>query len=101
MRRGGRGRLENLAVGPAVASAGQTGPNSGRMLKTTALRTGSIAVLDYRCTLDRQAPPYPELHDRCSVSYVRAGTFGYRVEGRMYELVAGSVVVGRAGDEYV
>jgi AraC-like DNA-binding protein len=71
------------------------------MLTTTALRTGSIAVLDYRCTVDRQARPYPELHDRCSVSYVRAGSFGYRVGGRTYELVAGSVVVGRSGDEYV
>jgi hypothetical protein len=32
---------------------------------------------------------------------VRTGSFGYRVGPRSYELVAGSVLVGRPGDEFV
>lgn len=36
----------------------------------------------------------------CSMSYVRRGSFGYRLRGEVHELVAGSTLVGRAGDEY-
>ena len=32
---------------------------------------------------------------------MRKGSFGYRTRGQYFELVAGSVLVGRAGDEYV
>ena len=32
---------------------------------------------------------------------MRKGSFGYRTRGRHYDLVAGSVLVGRAGDDYV
>ncbi len=32
---------------------------------------------------------------------MRKGSFGYRTRGQHYELVAGSVLVGRAGDDYV
>src|SRR5262249_44768272 len=42
-----------------------------------------------------------EWHGGYSVSYVRKGTFGYRVRGRSFDLVAGSTLVGRAGDEYL
>jgi AraC-like DNA-binding protein len=31
---------------------------------------------------------------------VRKGTFGYRVRGRAYELVAGGILIGHPGDEY-
>jgi hypothetical protein len=31
---------------------------------------------------------------------VRRGSFGYRLRGVEYELVAGSILVGHAGDEY-
>lgn len=41
------------------------------------------------------------MHEDYSVSYVRKGSFGCRCRGRTYELVAGSVLVGRPGDEYV
>jgi AraC-like DNA-binding protein len=34
------------------------------------------------------------------VSYARKGSFGYRTLGQSHELVAGSVLVGRAGDEF-
>ena len=32
---------------------------------------------------------------------MRKGSFGYRVRGRAFELVAGSLLVGRPGDEYI
>ena len=44
--------------------------------------------------------PFAELHDRFSVAYVRKGSFGYRARGRAFELVAGSLLIGRPGDEY-
>ena len=44
--------------------------------------------------------PFTEVHERCSLSYVRRGSFGYRVRGRIHDLVAGAFVVGRCGDEY-
>ena len=39
------------------------------------------------------------MHRSYSVSYVRKGSFGYRTRGHTFELVAGSVLVGNAGDE--
>ena len=60
-----------------------------------------LAIYDYRCQIGVGAKPFVEQHDRSSISYVRKGSFGYRTRGRMYELVAGSVLVGRPGDEYV
>src|SRR5262249_46266514 len=45
--------------------------------------------------------PYAEFHDRFSISYVRKGTFGYHVRGAVYELVAGSVLIGHPGDQYM
>ena len=41
------------------------------------------------------------MHKDYSISYVRRGSFGCRCRGRSYELVAGSVLIGRPGDEYV
>jgi AraC family transcriptional regulator len=60
-----------------------------------------ITVLDYRCEARPGDRPFTELHDRFSVSYVRKGSFGYHVGGRAFELVAGSVLIGRPGDEYM
>jgi AraC-like DNA-binding protein len=65
-----------------------------------AARDG-ITVFDYRCEARPGDRPFTELHDRYSVSYVRKGSFGYRVGGRAFELVAGSVLIGRPGDEYI
>ena len=70
------------------------------MASTTLLQQDGISVYDYRCTAGPGDRPYPELHDRFSVSYVRKGTFGYRVRGRAYELVAGGILIGHPGDEY-
>jgi len=71
------------------------------MITTTALHQGSISVIDYRCDAGPSDPAFAELHCNHSVSYVRRGSFGYRCGGRLFDMVAGSVLVGRAGDEYV
>lgn len=70
------------------------------MLEINTLHDGAMSVLDCRCSLGPHDAPYPEVHRRHSVSYVRQGSFGYRVGRREFELVAGSVLVGHAGDEY-
>jgi AraC family transcriptional regulator len=86
-----------------VAGVRQLAPalQSGAMGATTLLRTRSVRVEDYRCEVDRSARPYTELHHGFSISYVRKGSFGYRTRGRAHELVAGSLLVGRPGEEYV
>jgi AraC family transcriptional regulator len=71
------------------------------MLDKTVLQPGSISAIDYRCSAGPGDPPFVELHRDFSVSYVRTGSFGYRVRGETYELVAGSILVGRPGDEYM
>jgi AraC family transcriptional regulator len=70
------------------------------MPETTVLKDGPLTVVDYRCQRGTHERPYAEQHIRASLSYVRAGTFGYRSRGRAHELVAGSVLVGCAGDEF-
>lgn len=65
------------------------------------LHAGSISVIDYRCTAGPADTPYTEVHQRHSVSFVRKGSFGCRARGRTFELVAGSVLVGHPGEEYV
>ncbi len=71
------------------------------MAATTILRRGPISVVDYRCSAEPAEEPFVELHDGFSVSYVRKGSFGYRARGESFELVAGSILVGHPGDEYV
>lgn len=68
---------------------------------TTVLQRGSISVVDYRCTIGPADEPFVEVHRDFSVSYVRKGSFGYRSRGESFELVAGSVLVGHPGDEYI
>ena len=67
----------------------------------TLFESGSLSCLDYRCEAGRGDTPYVELHRSYSVSYVRRGSFGYRSRGETYELVAGSVLTGHAGDEFL
>ena len=71
------------------------------MLNRTELKSGPIAVVDYRCTAGPCEKPFTEVHRSYSVSYVRRGSFGYRTRGQTFELVAGSVLVGKAGDEFI
>ncbi len=70
------------------------------MTATTVLRRGSLTVDDYRCSAGPADAPFVERHQDFSVSYVRRGSFGVRTRGEVYELVAGSVLVGHPGDEY-
>ncbi|WP_437877234.1 helix-turn-helix transcriptional regulator [Sorangium sp. So ce513] len=71
------------------------------MVVTTLARRDAISVLDYRCTAGPGDTPFVEQHGGFSISYVRKGSFGYRVRGRAFELVAGSLLVGHPGDEYM
>lgn len=67
----------------------------------SALHHGSISVIDYRCGAGPADKPFVEQHERFTVSYVRKGSFGCRTQGRSFELVAGAILVGYPGDEYM
>jgi AraC-like DNA-binding protein len=71
------------------------------MPATTLLERASLAVVDYRCDLGPADTPFVEQHARHCLSYVRSGSFGYRLRGQAFELVTGSILVGHPGDEYV
>jgi AraC family transcriptional regulator len=71
------------------------------MLTATSLHSGPISVIDYRCAAGPGDPSFPEQHQSFSLSYVRHGTFGYRSRGRHFEMVAGAVLLGFPGDEFV
>ena len=72
-----------------------------RMAGTTLFKRASLAVVDYRCQSGPGDTPFLERHQAFSVAYVRRGSFGYRLRGRSFELVAGSVLLGYPGDEYM
>ena len=71
------------------------------MVVRTLLGPGSISAIDYRCTAGPGDAPFPEMHGGFDLAYVRTGSFGYRWRGRWFELVAGSILTGHPGDEYV
>jgi AraC-like DNA-binding protein len=71
------------------------------MPATTILQSESMSVVDYRCNAGPTDRPFVEMHDSYSVSYVRKGSFGCRTLGESFELVAGSVMVGNPGDEFM
>ena len=71
------------------------------MTAVTILQREALSVIDYRCDARPAERPAVERHGSYSLSYVRKGSFGYRVRGEAFELVAGSVLIGRCGDEYV
>jgi AraC-like DNA-binding protein len=68
---------------------------------TTVARSASMTVADYRCEAGPDDHSFVERHDGFNVAYVREGSFGYRARGESFELVAGSVLIGHPGDEYV
>jgi AraC-like DNA-binding protein len=68
---------------------------------TTLLQRQLLSVSEFRCSAGPDDRPFVERHGCHSVSYVRKGSFGCHSRGRFFELVAGSVLVGRPGDEYV
>ena len=71
------------------------------MTGTILLDRPSVTVSDFRCTAEPGDPPFAERYHCHSVSYVRKGSFGCHSRGRFFDLVAGSVLVGHPGDEYV
>jgi AraC family transcriptional regulator len=71
------------------------------MAVSTLFEGDALSVIDYRCDARAADRPAVERHGAYSLSYVRKGSFGYRVRGEAFELVAGSVLIGRHGDEYV
>jgi AraC-like DNA-binding protein len=71
------------------------------MNRTTLLQRNRISVTEFRCTAGPGEKPFAEQFPAHSISYVRKGSFGCHCRGRFHELVAGSVLVGHPGDEYV
>ena len=70
------------------------------MLVTT-LQRGDLSVIDYRCQAGPGTTEQVESHQATSLAYVRRGSFGYHARGQASELVAGSLLIGQAGDEFV
>ena len=71
------------------------------MVTATTLHSGPISVVDFRCVAGPGDPAFPELHQAFSISYVRHGSFGYQVRGQQFEMVAGAVLIGFPGDEFI
>ena len=71
------------------------------MMRTSLLQRGLISVSDFRCSAGPDDKPFVEQFDCHSISYVRKGSFGCRTRGKSFELVAGSILVGHPGDEYL
>jgi AraC family transcriptional regulator len=70
------------------------------MLASNPLLRGPVSVIEYRCAAGPDDRPYAEHHQAWSVSYVRRGSFGCTCRGRTQELVPGSLLIGKPGDEY-
>ena len=71
------------------------------MTATSLLERPSISVSDFRCDAGPGDRPFAEQHRCHSISYVRKGSFGLHCRGKSHELVAGSVLIGHPGDEYI
>ena len=67
----------------------------------TLLAARSMRAVDYRCQAGPGDRPFVEQHADFSISWVRQGSFGCRSRGRFHELVSGSLMIGRPGDDYV
>jgi AraC-like DNA-binding protein len=71
------------------------------MSATTLLQRPSMTVSDFRCDAVPGDRPFAELHPCHSISFVRKGGFGYQCRGRSHDLVAGSLLIGVPGTEFV
>ncbi|CAN5190396.1 AraC family transcriptional regulator [soil metagenome] len=71
------------------------------MTATTIFQCDTVSVSDYRCNAGPYDQPFAELHHCHSISYVRKGSFGFHSRGRCHELVAGALMIGHPGDDYV
>lgn len=71
------------------------------MQVTTIHQSPSLSVYNFRCAARPGDEPFVEVHRSHSLSYVRRGSFGCRTLGKQHELVAGAVMVGQPGQEYM
>jgi AraC-like DNA-binding protein len=71
------------------------------MNRRTLFDRNRVSVTEFRCTAGPGDKPFAEAFPAHSISYVRKGSFGCQCRGRFHELVAGSMLVGFPGDEYV
>src|SRR6185312_4940159 len=71
------------------------------MSSTTLLQRPTLTVSDFRCSAVPGEKPFAELHRCHSISFVRKGSFGYHSRGRSHDLVAGSLLIGSPGVEFV
>lgn len=63
-------------------------------------KTASLAASEFRCSARKGEPSFVETREEFSVSYVLAGSFGLHSQARSFDLVAGSVMIGRPDDEF-
>ncbi len=70
-------------------------------MNVRVLRRGELSVFDFRCSCGPTDAPFTEVHESYAVSYVRSGELRVPHPGAAYELVAGALLLGRPGDEYV
>lgn len=59
-----------------------------------------IQVRNYVCTAGPGDRPFEEQHVRTTLAFTCSGSYGYQVRGRVHDLVAGTFLVGKAGDPY-
>jgi AraC-like DNA-binding protein len=71
------------------------------MIARTLLETATLNVTAYCCDAGPGTRPYPEAHGAFSIAYVLSGSFAYACCGARWDLVPGSVLMGRPGDEFV
>jgi AraC family transcriptional regulator len=71
------------------------------MALRTVFHDRSLTVGTWICPYGPHDRPFAEVNAGWRLSYVRKGSFGCRARGRAFEFVAGSIKVGRPGDEYV
>ena len=71
------------------------------MSSTVLFQRPSMTVSDFRCSAVVGDKPFAEQHRCHSISFVRKGSFGYQSRGNSHELVAGSLLIGFPGAEFV
>src|SRR5579885_1819434 len=71
------------------------------MSSSILLQRPSLMASEFRCTAAAGEKPYVEQHRCHSISFVRKGSFGYHSRGRAHELVAGSLLIGQPGEEFI
>jgi AraC family transcriptional regulator len=68
---------------------------------TRLFKGAGLKVYDYRCSYGPGDRPFLESHSRYSLAYVRKGSFSLEARGNKHDLVAGALMVGYPGDEYM